>query len=136
MKKINVYVGENIQDLDFQCGGGAEGFKDGVVIYGVNGTHRNLIETGLHSRKVAEKVIKEIEFCKDKYDLNISTHSDIILNVIGIMISKGKLSTEGVSVYGLSEDNMEVVFKSSYEQEGYLVNWPYGFLDWDSTIIK
>lgn len=50
MSIINLFVGLNIQDLKFQCGGGPQGFEGtqhiegGVVHYWAEGMHRHLIE--------------------------------------------------------------------------------------------
>lgn len=129
MSKINIYVGLNVQSLKFECGGGAVGFKDGVVRHSVDATSRPLIEAGLHPKKIAEKVAKEIEYCNNAWDLNISTHSEVPINLVGHMIHEGKVNAEDVNVFVLSEDNSIIEFHSTYHSKGYLINWPYGFLD-------
>lgn len=129
MNKINIYVGLNVQSLKFECGGGPMGFKDGVVRHSVDATSRHLIESGLHPKKIAEKVSKEIEYCRDAWDLHISTHSEVPINLVGHMIHEGKVNAEDVNIFVLSEDNSTIEFHSTYHPEGYLVNWPYGFME-------
>ena len=142
MSKIHIYVGLNIQNLVFQCGGGPQGFEGehhiekGVVHYSANGTHRHLIEQGLHAQKVAEKVLQDIKYCDRNWHLHISTHSDIVVNLIGILIHHGYIKAEDVKIFGMSEDNQSVQFESTYHPKGYLENWPYGFLDFDSVAAR
>lgn len=136
MSKINLYVGMNIQDLKFQCGGGPALIKDGMVRYAIGGTHRHLIEQGLHPQKIAEKVLRDIQHCAESWDLNISTHSDVPLNLIGYLIHSGDVKAEDVRVFVMSDDNQDIQFESTYDQKGFLVNWPYGFLDFDATKAK
>lgn len=142
MSKISLYVGLNIQNLKFQCGGGPQGFEGsqhiekGVVHYSADGTHRHLIEQGLHPQKVAERVLENIKYCQKTWDLHISTHSDVPLNLIGHLIHSGVVKAEDVRVFVMSEDNQSVQSESTYDPKGFLVNWPYGFLDFDATQAK
>lgn len=131
MKKIFIYIGENIQDLKFECGGGELGFHDGVVRYFIDATHRHLIESNLHPRKVADRVASEIRYCQPHWDLHISTHSDIPLNLIGHLIHENLIDPSQVIIYGLSPDNKHVEFTSTYEPEGFLKDFPYGFFEFD-----
>jgi hypothetical protein len=135
MKKIFIYIGENIQDLKFSCGGEL-GFDNGVVRYSVDAIHRHLIEERLHPRKVADKVAEELRYCQPHWDLHISTHSDIPLNLIGLLVHDGLIDPSLVTIYGLSPDNKQVEFISTYEAEGYLKDFPYGFFEFDSTSAK
>lgn len=41
--KINVYVGINVQKLQFEQSNGTKGFHNGVVTYPVQATHKNLV---------------------------------------------------------------------------------------------
>lgn len=136
MSKIKFYIGLNVQDVKFQCGGGAAGFEPGIVRYGINSTHRSLIEQGLHPRKIAEHVLREIKYCEGEWDLHISTHSDIPLNVVGHMIHDNLINPADVEVYILSDDNQTIQMKSGYDKEGFLVNWPYGFMEFDFNEAK
>jgi hypothetical protein len=142
MSKINLYVGLNVQNLKFQCGGGPQGFEGsqhiekGVVHYSADGTHRHLIEQGLHPQKIAEKVLSDIQHCAKNWDLHISTHSDVPLNLVGYLINAGDVKAEDVRVFVMSDDNQDIQFESTYDVRGFLVNWPYGFLDFDSKKAK
>lgn len=142
MSKIILYVGLNIQDLKFQCGGGPQGFEGtqhiekGVVHYSADGTHRHLIEAGMHPQKVAEKVLSDIKYCNRNWDLHISTHSDIPLNLIGHLIGSGDINAEDVRVFIMSDDNQNIQCESTYDPKGFLVNWQYGFLDFDTPAAK
>lgn len=142
MSKIILYVGLNIQNLKFQCGGGPQGFEGsqhiekGVIHYSADGTHRHLIEQGLHPQKVAEKVLSDIKYCDRNWDLHISTHSDIPLNLVGHLIHSGDIKAEDVRVFVMSDDNQSIQFESTYDQKGFLVSWPYGFFDFDTAKAK
>jgi len=142
MSKINLFVGLNIQDLKFQCGGGPQGFEGtehiapGVVHYWVNATHRHLIEKNLHPQKIAEKVLEDIKHCAGSWDLNISTHSEVPLNLVGHLIHSGDIKAEDVRVFVMSDDNQSIQFESTYDPKGFLVKWPYGFMDFDTTKAK
>lgn len=137
MSKITFYVGLNIQNLEFQCGGGPQGFEgsehieDGVVHYWVDSTHRHLIEKGLHPQKIAEKVLSDIRHCAGNWDLNISTHSDVPINLVGHLIHLGTVKAEDVRVIVMSDDNKTVKMISTFDPKGFLVEWPYGFFDFD-----
>lgn len=138
MSKINIYVGLNIQDLKFQCGApemfeGTEYIAKGVVHYTADGTHRHLIEAGLHPQKIAERVVSEVNYCYGSWDLHISTHSDVPLNVLGLMLHHNVVKAEDLQVFVMSDDNQSVSVKSVYDEKGFLVNWPYGFMDFNYT---
>lgn len=135
MSKITFYVGMNIQDLKFNCGGTA-GLSDGVIRYGYGATHRELIESRLHPQKIAEKVLYEIQYCAGNWDMHISTHSDVPINLVGYLIGKGTLRAEDVRVMLMSDDNLTVMQESTFNPEGFLENWPYGFLDYDIAAAK
>ncbi len=134
MKKINIYVGLNVQNLKFECGGGPVGFEPGIVRYSSEQTHRALPENGLHPTKAVEAFIDHVNYCKDNFDLNVSTHSESIVNSLGLMIHSGKVSVEQVNVFVLSEDNQKIEHHSTFDPKGFLVNWPYGFFDFDPKI--
>jgi hypothetical protein len=142
MSKISLYVGLNIQNLEFQCGGGPQGFEGsqhiekGVVHYSADGTHRHLIEQGLHPQKVAERVLENIKYCQKTWDLHISTHSEVPINLIGHLIHSGDIQPSDVRVFVMSEDNQSIQFEATFNAKGFLENWPYGFMDFDTTQAK
>lgn len=64
--------------------------------------------------------------------LLLETHSQTIVDYLGRAIAKGELDRKDVSVVLFDKgyrDNITTVRNSSYDEEGYLVNWPYGFFD-------
>lgn len=64
--------------------------------------------------------------------LLLETHSETIVNYMGRAIAKGWLNSDDVSVilFEKQEDTgMTVVKNSSYDKDGYLINWPYGFFN-------
>ena len=136
MSKITFYVGLNIQDLKFQCGGGPASVKEGVVRYAIGETHRHLIEAGLHPRKIVEKVVREINYCADNWDLHISTHSDIPIHIVGLMIHECLIRACEVKVIQLSDDNTTVVSESEFNVDADLVKFPTDFWQFDYIEAK
>lgn len=136
MTKINVYVGINVQKLQFEQSNGTKGFHNGVVTYPVQATHRDYTELNLHSQKLAEKFLKDVIYCNDIFDLNVATHSDVIVNVLGELVSKKKVAPSDVTIFVLNEDNSEITHTSSFDEEGYLVNWPIGFFEYNYDEIN
>lgn len=82
---------------------------------------------------IADVFVHAIEMAKKlNIDLRIiiETHSETIINRIGHKIASGELSNELVSISIFDKefdaDNTDVRF-ASYDNEGALNNWPYGF---------
>ena len=96
-------------------------------------------ELHLHPRmqgQFASMIYKTIEIArKNKIDLRflIETHSEVIVNKIGLLVAEdANLSVDDVSVilFNAKEEGMEQnVSYSSFDKDGYLNNWPYGFFD-------
>ena len=64
--------------------------------------------------------------------LLVETHSEAIINRIGNQIAKGNLSSVDVNVVMFEKkDPIESteVLVASYDKNGYLINWPYGFFE-------
>lgn len=77
-----------------------------------------------------------IEAKKDKKNIRfvIETHSEMILNKIGELISLDKLDKEDVNVLlfnAKQEEMRNYVEFASYSEDGYLLNWPIGFFSED-----
>ena len=69
---------------------------------------------------------------KRELQLIIETHSETIVNYFGRAISRGDLKPEDVSVIMFEKragDSTTSVRNSSYDEDGFLTNWPYGFFD-------
>lgn len=96
-------------------------------------------ELHLHPRmqgQFASMIYKTIEIARtNKIDLRflIETHSEVIVNKIGLLVAEdANLSVDDVSVilFNAEEEGMEQnVSYSSFDKDGYLNNWPYGFFD-------
>ena len=78
---------------------------------------------------------KAIAIChKEKKDVRIivETHSEVIVNRLGIKImdDNSYLKTDDVNVmlFNAKEEGFDTdVISSSFNDEGYLTNWPFGF---------
>ncbi|WP_281514658.1 AAA family ATPase [Phocaeicola sartorii] len=77
-----------------------------------------------------------VEAKKDKKNIRfvIETHSEMVLNKIGELISLNKLDEEDVNVLlfnARQEEMRNYVEFASYSKDGYLLNWPVGFFSED-----
>lgn len=134
MSKITLYIGMNVQRFQFQLSHtGPEELVGSTLYYNVGSTHRVMIEEGLHPQKIAEKVLKDIKHCSGNFDLHISTHSDVPLNLIGHLIHDKIINKDDVKIVIMSDDNTEIESVSSYDEKGFLLNWPYGFFEFDAN---
>lgn len=83
--------------------------------------------------RLAKTFIACIELArKNNYELQllIETHSETIVNYFGRAIAKKQLNPEDVSVILFEKnagDSVTTVRNSSYDVDGFLTNWPYGF---------
>ena len=83
--------------------------------------------------KLAKAFLSSIQLAKENgyfLQLIIETHSETIVNYFGMAIANGNLQKEDVSVV-LFDKNLRTKhtqFKSSsYDQNGFLLDWPIGF---------
>lgn len=61
----------------------------------------------------------------------LETHSETIVDYFGHAISRGELKSEEVEIILFEKDpetNLTSIRNSRYDKEGYLVDWPTGFL--------
>lgn len=95
-------------------------------------------ELHLHPRfqaKFAQLLVNVINDAKEQnYDVRfiIETHSDVIINKIGQLIDLKKLDSHDVNVVlfnAMNEGLDNYVESTYYSEDGYIVNWPYGFFD-------
>jgi predicted ATPase len=62
--------------------------------------------------------------------LIIETHSETIINRIGHRISNGNYSSDDVAILVFNKDMASTVVESAtFDKNGFLHNWPYGFFD-------
>lgn len=71
---------------------------------------------------------------KNKSDIQllIETHSETIVNYFGRAIARKLLHPDDISVIFFEKDadqSVTTVRNSSYNADGFLTNWPYGFFD-------
>ena len=89
-------------------------------------------ELHLHP-KLQSKLISAICSLSNRYfRFIIETHSETIINKIGDLIYNKKIGNKDVNIQIFSKKNekMEtIVESSSYDEEGFLENWPIGFFD-------
>jgi hypothetical protein len=85
--------------------------------------------------KLAKAFIASIDLAKKngyQLQLLLETHSETIVNYLGRSIARGKLSRDDVSVILFEkQSNTDTTFvkNTGFDQDGYLLNWPYGFFD-------
>lgn len=83
--------------------------------------------------KLAKTFIASINLArKNGYQIQIllETHSDTIVNYFGKAIARGLLKSEDVSVILFdkrADESITTVKTSSYDTDGFLSDWPYGF---------
>lgn len=89
-------------------------------------------ELHLHP-KLQSKLISSIcSLANDQFRFIIETHSETIINKIGDLIYNKKIGNKDVNIQIFSKKNGEmetIVESSSYDEEGFLENWPIGFFD-------
>lgn len=69
---------------------------------------------------------------KRELQLIIETHSETIVNYFGRAIARKQLKPEDISVIIFekeSGDGSTNVLNSTYDEDGFLTNWPYGFFE-------
>lgn len=66
---------------------------------------------------------------QQKYIL-LETHSRSLIDSIGEAIASGDISSDNVAVYLFESGNQIAKIRSTrFDEDGYLTNWPLGFLD-------
>ncbi|SFJ22482.1 Protein of unknown function [Pseudomonas guineae] len=95
-------------------------------------------ELHLHPRlqaKLAEALIKAVIHARKhaiKINLVLETHSEAIVNKIGLMTASGEISHTDANIIIFSKETEKSetrVSSSRFDEHGVLSNWPYGFFD-------
>lgn len=87
--------------------------------------------------KLADVFIAAVELAREnKIDLRliIETHSEVIINRIGHRIANKELNSKDVNVVLFEKEPAALSTKvsfSDYDEDGFLTNWPIGFLEPD-----
>lgn len=90
-----------------------------------------------YQAKIADAFISTIERMKAKDkegNLIVETHSETIVNRLGRRIREGILKASDVNVVIFNktiQDDHTIVEEYSYNDDGQIKNWPYGFFDPD-----
>lgn len=97
-------------------------------------------ELHLHPRfqaQLAEILVRAAQTAKKsdaKLFIILETHSEVIINKIGLMTAEDKVSKDDSSIVLFSKSsntsNTTVDF-SQYDETGSLLNWPFGFFDFE-----
>lgn len=73
-----------------------------------------------------------IQILKNKLHKKIllETHSKSIIDAVGTAVAENRLKANDVAVY-IFETNCGIaeIKEASFNEDGYLTNWPLGFLD-------
>ncbi len=77
--------------------------------------------------KLMEAFVDIVNSTKSK--IIIETHSDKMINHLGSLIEKKVISEEKVSIYICEKDihDNSIIKETSYDAEGYIKEWPFGF---------
>lgn len=128
---IRIFVGEEVENFTFNHK------KDGVLAsYGlkdilfIDGHHRMLDfpEARRHPSKldgIINDFIQDIESGRSNY--LIVTHSKHVIDIMSDLIRTGELGCDDVSIFILDSKSLHYQ-NSFFDSEGYLSNWPVGFL--------
>lgn len=74
--------------------------------------------------------VKDIVSKKNKKKILLETHSRSIIDAVGHAVSLGKINASDVAVYIFNTNGGDAeITRSSFNEDGYLTNWPLGFLD-------
>lgn len=115
--KFVLHVGLNIKDL--------------VLPHDdVNSDFIELPEANQHPSIVYDKMKEFIYENKSSgIRFDISTNMDHVLHVFAHAVMKKILTHEQVEIKVWNESNTEIEYHTGVCEEGYFVNWPYGFMD-------
>ena len=93
-------------------------------------------ELHLHPKmqaKLADILISAIKQGQNKkIKLVIETHSETFINQLGKAIDKSLITPEDVGIYLFDKnesDGKTTITESSFDSQGFLTKWPYGFFD-------
>lgn len=83
--------------------------------------------------KLVSAMIKSIELAAQSHlslRIIIETHSKSLIDSIGRLIERQIIPNSDVALYLVEKENDSSIIKESFfDDEGYLIDWPYGFFD-------
>jgi predicted ATPase len=118
MFKIEMYVGLNVSKFPVS-------YKQGESLVLKNPEAFNHPTTTVNM--VASTIKKAIE---NDNSLIILSHCKFVLDLLGELIRLKKIEPNNVVIHVLDEQN-NIEQDSGFDEDGYLVNWPVGFLSAD-----
>ena len=84
-------------------------------------------------RKILNAIVDVLKECnRNGINLKIilETHSEKIIDELGLMIEKTLFDANDASVYLFEkEKGICTITHSSFDKSGVLMNWPFGFFD-------
>ena len=82
----------------------------------------NLVDAFINSIKLAQNNGYKLQ-------LILETHSETIVNYLGLAVAENKINNKDISIviFDKNTDNITKVNKSEYDEQGYLCDWPIGF---------
>lgn len=136
-KNINVFIGLEVQDMNFTHGHSPE-FNprekgccidfENKRIWVPSGNYRKMPENDLHPVKLSKEIRDVVNHAFEDESVNISTHSMHTINILADMVVEGLINHSTIMIYGLDNKNESVEFTATIDELGYLVDWPAGFL--------
>ena len=84
-------------------------------------------ENNKHPKVWSAELREYIKSCDSGTNIIISSFSEILLNLLGYMIYKKELNCNNVKIIINSKKFNTVC---TYDEEGYLVNYPFDYLGW------
>jgi predicted ATPase len=107
--------------------------KDRKIVFAIEQPELHL-HPGYQAR-ITDVICKSISAAKtSKIDLSfvIETHSEALVNRLGSQIENKLISPEDIAIYVFEKDSKDIithVSEASFDKDGYLDNWPYGFFE-------
>lgn len=138
MNNINIFVGENLEDLNLCKGGYDADQKENLPFINTENkcihvdmmsATREFPEIRKHPRKFGSELRLDIQSMLGSYEFNIMTHSTDVIEIIAEMIFNKSIPREKVKVYIVTKDNKDFGKVSLFDDEGCLVDWPCFFFD-------
>lgn len=139
MSKVTVYVGRNVSELKFCTGMFSQetpyGIFEGTIYINPMSTSRHMPETNLHPTDICLALVKDVDWCLNRWDLSISTTSKHVIDSLGELIRANVLKIQDISINILNEDN-QIDSVAGFDAEGYLTNWPVGCLSPNFDLLE
>lgn len=90
-----------------------------------------------YQAKIADSLVATIEMAKAQQNdvrILVETHSESIINRLGQLVQQKQISNDDISIILFSKNSPDEATKittSTFDDNGYLLSWPYGFFEPD-----